>query len=99
MFINDLMKPKIGYLCADDSLQFTSGESPDISTKLMGKNIHQASSWYSANCLVLNSDKTDVMTISNKQSTKPPDLNFNNLTFKQSSKIKYMYLGVIPDNQ
>ena len=73
MFINDLMKPKIGYLCADDSLQFTSGESPDISTKLMGKNIHQSSSWYSAN--------------------------FNNLTFKQSSKIKYMYLGVIPDNQ
>ena len=97
MFINDLMELKNCYLYADDCLLVTSGENPDISTKLMEKSIHQASSWYSENCLVLNSDKTDVMTISNNQNTKPPDLKFNNLTFKQSNKIKY--LGVILDNQ
>ena len=67
MFINDLMELQNCYLYADDCLLVTSGENPDISTKLMEKSIHQASSWYSANCLVLNSDKTDVMTISNNQ--------------------------------
>ena len=63
----------------------------------MEKSIHQASSWYSENCLVLNSGKTDVMTISIKRNIKPPELKFNNLIFKQSDKIKY--LGVILDNK
>ena len=97
MFINDLMELKNCYLYADDCLLVTSGENPDISTKLMEKSIHQASSWYSENCLVLNSGKTDVMTISNKRNIKPPELKFNNLIFKQSDKIKY--LGVILDNK
>ena len=84
------MQLKNCYLYADDCLLVTSGENPGISTKLMEKSIHQASSWYSENCLALNSGKTDVMTISNKRNIKPPELKLNNLIFKQSDKIKYL---------
>ena len=97
MFINDLMALENCYLFADDCLIVTSGENPDISTESMQKSIKLASNWYSENCLVLNSAKTDVMTISNTSNIKAPDLKFDNLTFKQSSKIKY--LGVILDCQ
>ena len=49
IFINDLMELKNCYLYADDCLLVTSMENPDISTKLMEKSTHQASSWYSEN--------------------------------------------------
>ena len=63
----------------------------------MQKSIEEASNWYSENCLVLNSAKTDVMTMSNTSNMKAPDSKFDILTFKQSFKIKY--LGVILDYQ
>ena len=65
MFINDLMRLENCYLFADDCLLVTSGETPIVSTEVMEKSIDQASNWYSENCLVLNSAKTNVMTISN----------------------------------
>ena len=73
----------------------TSGEDMSVSTLNMEKSIVLASNWYAANKLVLNASKTDVMTISKSKGTKPPNLNFHGMTFKQSDKIKY--LGVILD--
>ena len=96
MFINDLMRLENCYLFADDCLLVTSGETPIVSTEVMEKSIDQASNWYSENCLVLNSAKTDVMTISNTSGIKAPNLKFDNKSFKQSTKIKY--LGVILDS-
>ena len=91
------MAPENCYLFADDSIIVTSGENRDTSTESMQKSIEEASNWYSENCLVLNSAKTDVMTMSNTSNMKAPDSKFDILTFKQSFKIKY--LGVILDYQ
>ena len=96
IFINDLMKLENSYLFADDCLLITSGEDPAKSTCAMEKTITKASKWYDENLLVLNAAKTDVMTISNSK-ISAPNLNFKNLSFKQSDKIKY--LGVILDDK
>ena len=53
-----------------------------------------ASEWYDQNLLVLNADKTGVMTICH-QSTDSPKKRFRGIEFKQLSKIKY--LGVLLD--
>ena len=87
IFINDLMKIKDSFLFADpDCLLLTSNENPSQSCS--------ASEWYDENLLVLNADKTDVMTIYH-QSTDTPKIRFKSVEFKQSSKIKYV--GVLLD--
>ena len=53
-----------------------------------------ASEWYDQNLLVLNADKTDVMTICH-QSTDSPKIRFKGIEFKQLSKIQH--LGVLLD--
>ena len=68
----------------------SSGKDPSASTLNMENSIALASNWYAANKLVLNASKTDVMTISKSKGTKPPNLNFQGMTLKQSDKIKYL---------
>ena len=94
IFINDLMKIEDSFLFADDCLLLTSGENPSQSCIKMENLMDSASEWYDQNLLVLNADKTDVMTICH-QSTDTPKIRFKGIEFKQSSKIKY--LGVLLD--
>ena len=94
-FINNLTAFENCYLFADDCLMISSGKDPSVSTLNMENSIALASNWYTANKLVLNASKTDVMTISKSKGTKPPNLNFQGMAFKQSDKIKY--LGVTLD--
>jgi hypothetical protein len=97
IFINDLMSIPECYLYADDCLLISPAENPQNSTTLMEILIEKASAWYDKNLLVLNSAKTDVMTISNKKYKVLPNLIFKNNSIKQSDKLKY--LGVILDNK
>lgn len=97
IFINDLMEIDHCYLFADDCLLMTYGSRMEESAANMERLINIASKWYDKNLLVLNATKTDVMTITNHKTGKPPDIALKDITIKQSRKIKY--LGVIIDDR
>jgi hypothetical protein len=85
------------YLFADDCLLVNYGKDPVESARAMEISIEEASNWYTQNLLVLNTTKTDIMTISRNKVNSLPNLQIKDLSLKQSPKIKY--LGVILDNQ
>ena len=93
-FINDLTELESCYLFSDDYLLIAGGKNPSLATANMENHISNESNWYQQNLLTMNSSKTNVMTIS-KDIEKPPNLNFQNQSFKQVDKIKY--LGVFLD--
>ena len=84
IFINDLMEVNNCYLYADDCLLLTCGATQQEAKE---SKISIASHWYSCNQLVLNATKTDVMTITNHNSDKPPNLIIQDHVIKQSKKI------------
>ena len=94
-FINDLTTLEICYLFADDCLMIASGNDPSLAIKSMEHSLALAADWYNCNKLILNGSKTDVMTVSNSNSTDFTKLNFQGMMFKQSDKQNY--LGVILD--
>ena len=79
---------------AADCLLFTLGGNPSQSCIKMENLMDSASEWYDQNLLVLNANKTDVMTICH-QSTDSPKKRFKGIEFKQLSKTKY--LGILSD--
>ena len=94
-FINDLTELENCFLFADDCLLIAGGKNPSLATAKMENHISNAFNWYQQKLLTMNSSKTNVMTIS-KDKEMPPNLSFQNQSFKQVDKIKY--LGVVLDN-
>ena len=101
LFINDLPKccpdGKVRLFADDTTIFFHSNNINDINSK--GKNIMmQLTSWFKANKLTLNSDKSSFTIFKSSRKVIPnlPDsIVFNSQQIKRTSHIKF--LGVILD--
>ena len=67
MFINDITKACPCYLFADDCIIEQFGETPTLAINKTNNLLPSITTWYTNNLLKLNTKKTTVMIISNRQ--------------------------------
>ena len=74
-----------------------SGPDPVTAAHRLEESLAHYSNWYTSNLLAINSEKTNIMTISNKKVklSSLPVIKFNSINLKQCEKIKY--LGIFLD--
>ena len=98
MFINDITKVCPCYLFADDCIIEQFGETPTLAINKTNNLLPSITTWYTNNLLKLNTKKTTVMIISNRQvhtNTLPHiTIDGHNALFSPTMK----YLGLIIDN-
>ena len=98
MFINDITKVCPCYLFADDCIIEQFSETPTLAINKTNNLLPSITTWYTNNLLKLNTKKTTVMIISNRQvdtNTLPHiTIDGHNALFSPTMK----YLGLIIDN-
>jgi hypothetical protein len=77
---------------ADDTNIFISGSNLDNLTSMANSELKEISSWFSANLLSLNIEKTNYILFGNKKLANIP-VSINNETIKRVYETKF--LGVI----
>ena len=100
LYVNDLSQFVSLSSCnlyADDTVIYCAGNDvADLQVKLQS-SITEVSKWYGANCLVLNADKCNVMTISSSHIQNHLNIVLGNYALNQVDVIDY--LGVKIDSK
>lgn len=93
LFINDLMTLSSNcYLFADDCIVISHGSDSLLAAKNLEASLSSYANWYEENLLILNAEKTNIITFSTAKSklSDLPKINFQNIHIKQTDNIKYL---------
>ena len=99
IFINDITQIDNNcFLYADDCLIMTYGPDPITAASKLEGSLALYAKWYQDDQLIINAQKTNIMTISNKKCkvNSLPIIKFQSCSIKQCDKIKY--LGIYMDS-
>lgn len=96
IYINDLprvLQQKM-ILFADDSTVIFTGNNTSILTKNINYTLENIINWLKCNNLLINLDKTTLMTFSNRRKHPPFDIHYNDKTISNTDSTKFLGITI-----